>query len=119
MQAGVAVLWGLLLSQAAPTAAQAPTTGRIAGRVTLEGVNTPIAGARVTLLSATRPTGPMGMPPQTLTDEDGRFVFARLAPGGYRMQVQKTGFAPLLEPGRAPTAQVSEGQTIEIALHLQ
>jgi protocatechuate 3,4-dioxygenase beta subunit len=118
MLTGVAVLWGLLLSQAAPTA-QAPTTGRIAGRVTLEGANTPVAGARVVLLPATRPTGPMGMPPQTLTDQDGRFVFTNLVPGGYHMQVQKTGFAPLSEPGRAPTAQVSAGQTTELALHLQ
>jgi protocatechuate 3,4-dioxygenase beta subunit len=118
MQAGVAVLWGLLLSQAAPTA-QAPTTGRIAGRVMLEGANTPVAGARVMLLPAARPTGPMGMPPQTLTDQDGRFVFAKVAPGGYRMQVEKTGFAPLLELGRVPNAQVSAGQTIEIVVHLQ
>ena len=59
------------------------------------------------------------MPPQTLTDQDGRFVFTNLVPGGYHMQVQKTGLAPLFEPGRAPTAQVSAGQTTELALHLQ
>jgi hypothetical protein len=131
MQAGVAVLWGLLLSQAA--GAQAPTTGQIAGRVTVEGANTPVAGARVVLLPDIRPTGPrgmppgprrmppgpMGMPPEALTDQDGRFVFAKVAPGGYRMQVQKSGFAPLLERDRIPAARVSAGQTVEIALHLQ
>jgi hypothetical protein len=122
MQACVAVFWSLWLafsmSQAAPTPAAA-TTGRIAGRVTVEGANTPVAGAQIMLLPTTRPTGPMGMPPHTLTDQDGRFVFDKLAPGSYRMGVQKTGFAPFLEPGRAPTTQVSAGQTTEIALHLQ
>ena len=125
MQAGVAVLWGVLISQAAPSA-QAPTTGQIAGRVTVDGANTPVAGARVVLLPDIRPTGPrgmpprpMGMPPEALTDQDGRFVFAKVAPGGYRMQVQKSGFAPLLERDHIPAAQVSAGQTVEIALHLQ
>jgi hypothetical protein len=33
--------------------------------------------------------------------------------------VQKTGFAPLVEPGRAQTAEVSAGQTTELVLHLQ
>ena len=128
MQAGVAVLWGLWLAlstnQAAPTA-PAATTGRIAGRVTVEGANTPVAGARIMLLPTARPTRPMGpmgsmgMPPQALTDQDGRFVFNRLAPGSYRLDVQKTGFAPLVGPGRAQTTQVSEGQTTVLALQLQ
>ena len=127
MQAGLAVLWGLFLalstSQAAPSVSA--TTGRIAGRVTIEGANTPVAGTRIVLFPTARPTGPMGpmgpmgMPPQTLTDQDGRFVFDKLAPGSYRLDVQKTGFAPLVEPGRAPTTQVSTGQTTEIAVHLQ
>jgi protocatechuate 3,4-dioxygenase beta subunit len=122
MQAGVAVHWGLWfalsMSQAAPTP-PAATTGRIAGRVTAEGANTPIAGARIMLMPSTRPMRPMGMPPRALTDQDGRFVFDQLAPGSYRLDVQKTGFAPLVEPGRAQTAQVSAGQTTELALHLQ
>lgn len=122
MQAGVAVLWAVLLalsmSQAVPTGPSA-TIGRIAGRVTVEGATTPVAGARIVLLPTARPTGPMGMPPQTLTDQDGRFVFDKLAPGSYRIDVQKTGFAPLMRSGRASTAEVSAGQTTELALHLQ
>lgn len=122
MQAGVAVLGGLWLalsmSQAAPTT-PAATTGRIAGQVTVEGANTPVAGARIMLMPGARPTQPMGIPPQTLSDQHGRFVFDRLAPGSYRVDVQKTGFAPLVEPRRAQTVQVSAGQTTELALHLQ
>ena len=121
MQAGVAVLGGLWLalsmSQAAPTTPA--TTGRIAGRVTVEGANTPIAGARIMLMPGAPPTRPTGIPPQTLSDQDGRFVFDHLVPGSYRVDVQKTGFAPLVEPGRAQPAQVSAGQTTELALHLQ
>jgi hypothetical protein len=121
MQTGIALLgslWlALSLSQAAP-GTQAVTTGQIAGRVTVEGTNTPVARARITLMPGSPPTGQMWMPPQTLTDRDGRFVFAGLAPGSYRIDVQKTGFAPPAVPGRAPATQVSAGQTTEIALTL-
>jgi protocatechuate 3,4-dioxygenase beta subunit len=112
-----ALLAALLFSQTPTQAA----TGRLAGRVTVEGANTPIAGARVILFPAGRPMGPMGPPPQTLTDQDGRFVFDRLAPGSYRVDAQKTGFASLNEPGRgpAPPAQLAAGQTLEISLQLQ
>jgi hypothetical protein len=67
------------------------------------------------------PMGPMSMPPQTLTDQDGRFVFDKLAPGSYRVDAQKTGFAPLNEPGRAMTAatDVAAGRTVDLQLQLQ
>jgi protocatechuate 3,4-dioxygenase beta subunit len=116
-------LLALSTSQAAPPTAA--TTGRIAGRVTIEGANTPVAGARIVLVPTARPAAPMGpmgpvrMSPQTLTDQDGRFVFDKLAPGSYRVDVQKTGLAALVEPGRAPATAVSAGQTTEIALRLQ
>jgi hypothetical protein len=55
--------------------------------------------------------GPMG-PPQTTTDQDGRYEFDRVAPGAYRIEVQKTGFAPLIDPPRSPTVQVAPGQSV-------
>ena len=67
----ISLLVALSFSQA-PAADQA---GRISGRVTLAGASTPIAGARVILIPAQRPTGPMAMPPQTITDQDGRYEF--------------------------------------------
>ncbi|PYR13829.1 MAG: hypothetical protein DMF99_00200, partial [Acidobacteria bacterium] len=78
----------LMFSQAP----QAPaTTGAVSGRVTIEGSNTPVAGARIVLF----PNGPIGQrgsaprigpmrPPETVTGQDGRFAFPRIFPGSYR-----------------------------------
>ena len=71
------------------------------------------------LLPAAMPTGPFGMPPQAVTDQDGRFVFDKLAPGDYHINTQKSGFAPPNEPGRAPITHVAAGQTVQIDVHLQ
>ena len=70
------LLIALTLAQAAPATEQA---GRVSGRVTLEGANTPVSGARILLIPTTRPTGPFGPPPQATTDQDGRFGFDRRA----------------------------------------
>jgi hypothetical protein len=117
MQVLVGLFVAISLSQSAPAA----PTGRIAGRVTVEGANTAIAGARVMLFPAGPPTGPIGMRPQATTDQDGRFVFDRLAPGEYHLNVQKTGFAPLLGPGTRPgTIQLAAGQTVDgVSVQLQ
>ena len=80
----------LTLAQAPPAADQ---NGRIAGRVTSEGANTPLAGVRLTLIPMSRPTAPMRMPPQVLTDADGRYAFDRVAPGPYRVSTEKSGYA--------------------------
>src|SRR2546428_3324815 len=104
------LLVALTLSQAtAPAAA-----GRISGRVTAEGANTAIASARVMLLPAGRPTGPFGMPPQVLTDQNGRFVFEQVAAGNYRVEVQKAGFVALSNPPQPPpTITVAAGQSLD------
>lgn len=104
----------LILAQAAPE-----QTGRISGRVTVEGANTPLAGVRIMLLPTARPTGPMGMPPQALTDQDGRYVFDRIAAGAYRVTADKSGYAPIGDLSRAPMLQVTGGQPITFDLQLQ
>ena len=111
----VSFFLALFINQAAASA-----TGGITGRVVADGTNAPIAGARVLVFPAGRPTGPMGPPPQAITDQDGRFAFGKLAPGEYRLDVQKTGFAPLNEPMTQPrTFTVAAGQPLSVDLRLQ
>jgi len=62
----------------------------------------------------------MGPPPQAITDQDGRFAFPHLRPGEYRIDVQRTGYAPLEgDGGRGRTIQVADGQSAEVQLQLQ
>jgi protocatechuate 3,4-dioxygenase beta subunit len=116
---------GLLLALSIDQAAAPAATGRISGRVTAEGTNGPIAGARVMVFPMMRrgtpPTGPMAIPPEGLTDQDGRFVFNGLAPGEYRVDVQKTGFASSMDPTTRPrTYTVAAGQALDnISIVLQ
>ena len=116
---------GLLLALSMDQTAAPAATGRISGRVTAEGTNAPIAGARVMVFPMMRrgtpPTGPMAFPPQGSTDQDGRFVFNGLAPGEYRVDVQKTGFASSMDPTTRPrTYTVAAGQALDnISIVLQ
>jgi protocatechuate 3,4-dioxygenase beta subunit len=116
-----ALLAALSFSQAPAPAA----TGRLAGHVTAEGTNAPIAAARVMVLPmmrlATPPTGPFAVPPQAMTDQDGRFAFNSLAPGEYRIEVQKTGFASSADSTTRPrTYTVAAGQALDdISIVLQ
>jgi protocatechuate 3,4-dioxygenase beta subunit len=109
-----ALLAALSFSQTPAPAA----TGRLSGRVTAEGNNAPVAGARVMVFPMMRtampPSGPMAVPPQAMTDQDGRFVFNSVAPGEYRIDVQKTGFASLMDPSTRPrTYTVAAGQALD------
>jgi hypothetical protein len=96
----------IVLALALVAGQAAPTPGHLSGRVVADATNAPIAGARVTVFPA-RPSGPFGPPPQASTDENGNFAFSGLADGEYRVDVQKTGYAPSVEPfNRATTVHV-------------
>src|SRR5438552_15809259 len=98
MSAIASLLLVLSMSQAAAPAA----TGGIGGRVTVEGTNAPIAGARVMIFPmgrpATPPTVPMMQNPQTATDLDGRFGLSLVGRGEYLIDVTITGFDNSVEP---------------------
>jgi hypothetical protein len=106
------IIVGLLVALSMGQAAAPVGAGRISGRVTAEGTGAPLASARVMLLPGRPRVGPMGPPPQALTDQDGRYGFERLEPGDYRIQVEKTGYAPLEPMGSTRTIQVAAGQSI-------
>jgi hypothetical protein len=93
------LICGLIVALSSARAPQTTeSTGRLAGRVTVEGTDTAIAGVRIILFPSGRlmrpadSMGPMGPPPQAVTDRDGRFVFDRIFAGTYNVDVQKTGF---------------------------
>jgi len=84
---GLAVLAAAeaLVAQGAPTGARERTAVRIEGRVVLEGVGVP--GARVTV------AGPSVL--STVADSAGRFVFAGVATGVYRVRAEVAGHYPV------------------------
>lgn len=92
--------------------------GQVAGRV-IDGISqTTLAGATVILTPTMFPPGAAG-PLQAVTNAKGEFVFERLVPGRYRLQAQKSGFAPLAGPFEERTIDVPAGQSItglELAL---
>ena len=102
------LLLALSIGQASPAA---DAGGRIAGRVTVEGTNTPLAGVRVVLLPTAPRMGMMGMPPQATTDQDGRYAFEGVAPGSYHFQFEKTGYASTAQ-SQTGTIQISAGQSV-------
>src|SRR5262245_33916216 len=104
----VAFLFAAWLSQAGVPGG----SGRISGRVVADETNLPIVGARVLLLPRGPMSGPPGVPPQSLTNQDGRFEFS-VPPGEYHVEVQKAGFASTVDPTQPPQAiTVVEGQLV-------
>jgi hypothetical protein len=82
----------LLLAQGA-----GPATASLAGRVLDGDSRTPIAGARVTVIG-------QAFREDVTTDHEGRFRFARLAAGPYRVTAEQTGFIPSPMAAAGPTA---------------
>jgi protocatechuate 3,4-dioxygenase beta subunit len=117
--AGLFILIASFLAQAAPVA-----TGAMRGHVLEDGSNKPVVGARILLFpQGGRPF--VGPPPQSTTDADGAFTFAALAPGDYRLDVQKNGYVPwgIPQPGMRsavpPLFHVEAGRPTIADLHLQ
>jgi protocatechuate 3,4-dioxygenase beta subunit len=96
----------------------------VSGRVLEQGTHAPVAGAQVTLMVQFQGPPPMPFPrPATATtDQNGRFVFANVEPGRYRVNAQKTGFAISNGPAignLSPTVEVKAGErpaAVEITL---
>ena len=81
-----AVTLTLLWLQAQPSAAEAPTTAMIVGRVIDAATGAPLAGATVSMLGARMQA------PRLLTDPQGRFVYRNLPAASYSINVTKPGY---------------------------
>jgi hypothetical protein len=110
---GRSLCFALLLAlTAVSAAAQQPSTGTLHGQVTDEfgGV---IVGATVTATDAT------GKVKTVVTDNDGNFLLAGLAPGKYDVRAFATGFALFenaeveVAPGRNELPKVTLGVSLE------
>ena len=107
------VLAFVLAPAAVPAASSQPNApaARLSGRVIDAGTGAPISSARVLLVS--QPRHVAGPVPQVLTDHEGRYVFDTVAPGQYRVDVQKSGILPPAEPAQVPNVTLSAGQIVD------
>ncbi|MDP9024082.1 MAG: TonB-dependent receptor, partial [Candidatus Eremiobacteraeota bacterium] len=90
----------LLAALCAPFSAVAGTTGSLTGRVTDSASGAPIAGAAVTVLSASQSA-------TASTDARGSFSFISLAPDTYTVSIEKMGFEPVSQGGQTILADQS------------
>jgi hypothetical protein len=102
-----------LLWPQVPQLQSTSATVSVAGRIVDAESRSPIPGARVMLMPTARmfPPGAAG-PLQAVTDADGQFVFEAVAPGRYRIDAQKTGFAPLAGAEAPRMLDVAAGQVM-------
>jgi hypothetical protein len=93
----------------------ATDTGSISGNVVDGASQTPVGGARVTLVTIVEPGGDTTLGDdgrRAVTDANGRFVFQQLSNGRYRVDVEKSGFAPSFDPFESRTLELGSGESI-------
>ena len=95
---------------AVPQAISAQATGSIAGLVRQADTRAPIPEARIAI------TGP-GVRETTTADFNGRFSFTSLAPGVYRITIEKETFA--FDFVQAPAVKVEANATASLTFDLQ
>jgi uncharacterized surface anchored protein len=109
------LILGLVLSAlaAAPQSPLSDTSqikgpdAHVAGRVLDAATHMPMSGARVVFAFRGRSRL------QAVTDQDGRYEFAGLEPGPWRLSVQKVGYVPS-DAALLPTFWLAAGQTFEL-----
>src|SRR5436309_3067449 len=102
----------LLIAQP-PAMPPGAANARVTGRVVEAETGAPVSGAFVLLVPVVQsfPAAAMG-PPQALTDTNGEFAVERVWAGRYRIEIQKTGFAPLSDITDAPTLNIEAEQSV-------
>ena len=105
------LLMSFMVATLLAQAPASPTEPTVAGRVVDGSTQAPVSGARVMLIPDGPGAGPIGNPtPTTQTDRDGRYAFASVAPGRYRLNVVKTGFTMPGDLQRAAFVVVKAGE---------
>ena len=104
------LLLGFAMFLATPQAAPAQATGSITGLVRAADTLAPVPEARIAI------SGP-GVREVTTADFAGRFTFSSLAPGVYRITIEKETFA--FDFVRAPGVKVVAGATTSVTFDLQ
>lgn len=89
----LAILVGLLLVSCAGVLRAQSTNESIAGRVT-DPSKAVIAGAKVAAISLGT-----NFRSESATNGSGEYYLANLPPGGYRLEIEKTGFKKLIKAG--------------------
>jgi len=91
------------------TQAQSPTTGQITG-VVRDPSSAVVSDAKITLTSSA------GVQREATSDASGRFAFAFLPPGSYRVETEKAGFSKATTEGAV--VRITETTGLEIRLTL-
>jgi Carboxypeptidase regulatory-like domain len=109
----VTVSFSLLMAAQPPSMPSGAPDARLAGRVVDAETSAPVAGAIVRLVPVAQPFPAAAMaPPQALTGANGEFTVQRVWAGRYRLEIQKTGFAPLSDLTGAPLLEINRGQSV-------
>src|SRR3954469_8524647 len=101
----LAAVWWWLAILAPPAVAQ---PGAVEGTARADSGDAPIAFALVRLLGPDSAVAAQG-----ITNADGRFRFARVAAGNWRVQLLRIGFRPVL----SDAVQIAAGQTAQLSIH--
>jgi len=110
----IALCSAVLLLGAASVSDMHAQTAAIEGVARAEDGGAPIPFALVRLVPADTAAPPSGMPPQGITSGNGRYRFAGVAAGRYRVLLLRIGFRPAL----SDPVQVAAGETVQLELRM-
>ena len=110
----IALLAAVLLLRLSATPDAIGQGATVQGQARAEQGGAPVPFALVRLVRADSIPLPSASPAEGITNADGRYRFDGVAPGRYRVQLQRIGFRPLL----SDPVQVAAGATVTLDLRV-
>jgi hypothetical protein len=104
----------LLILGSAAVPAALDQTAVVEGQARAEAGGAPVQFALVRLVRADAGVVPSDTPPQGITNAEGRYRFDGVAPGRYRVELQRIGFLPVL----SDPVNVAAGETVRLDLRV-